>query len=171
MVRDGRVLGTLCVHGPTPGQLRPNQLAALASLADQAVALVEQSRDAREAGRQAALFRLIAEGSADVLSRHRMDGTLVWVSPSVRAVLGSSPEDVLGSDVVDRVHPDDAEGLRDAVRSVGATGAAASALVRRDSVDARASSGSALRLLMNFRQTESSTSTRQSTIVSRLKKA
>ena len=130
VVRDGRVLGTLCVHGPTPGQLRPDQLAALASLADQAVALVEQSRDAREAGRQAALFRLIAEGSADVLSRHRMDGTLVWVSPSVRAVLGSSPEDVLGSDVVDRVHPDDAEGLRDAVRSVGATGAAASALVR-----------------------------------------
>ena len=52
-------------------------------------------------------FRLLAENSTDVISRHEPDGTVRYVSPSVEQELGYSPSDVIGSNAFDYVHPED----------------------------------------------------------------
>ncbi len=51
-------------------------------------------------------FRLLAENSTDVVG-HARDGRIVWVSPSVTAALGWKPDDLVGMDVADVLHPDD----------------------------------------------------------------
>ena len=115
---DGRTLGSLCVFSDQPGRLSDVQRGALAGLAGQAVALFEQSRQTRAAAAQAALFRLVAEGAADVLSRHRPDGTLLYASPSHATVLGRSPAAGSVTTFLDGIHPDDRPGRAAALAAV-----------------------------------------------------
>jgi PAS domain S-box-containing protein len=114
----GHVLGSLCVFSDRPGSLDDAQRAALEDLAGQAVFLVEQARGAREAARQAALFRLVAEGSVDVLSRHRPDGTVLYASPSVGDVLGLDATALVGTSAGQHVHPEDRSVLDQAFEAV-----------------------------------------------------
>lgn len=51
-------------------------------------------------------YRLLAENSADIVLLSE-DDRIVWVSPSVTATLGWAPEDWLGRDRAEFVHPDD----------------------------------------------------------------
>ncbi len=53
------------------------------------------------------MFRLIAEHSEDIISEHRPDGTVTYISPSVEKVLGFVKEDMIGRQFLDFVHPDD----------------------------------------------------------------
>jgi len=67
-------------------------------------------------------FRLIAEMASDVIVRRTMDGRRLYVSPSCRAVFGYEPEELLGKSVLELVHPDDAELLRQPMTAPPATG-------------------------------------------------
>lgn len=63
-----------------------------------------------------ARYRLIAENTADVVVQS-VDGLLVWISPSVEALTGWTPQDLLGKTTAHLWHPDDRElavTLRDA---------------------------------------------------------
>ena len=115
---DGSVIGSLCVFAEEPGTLSEVQRAALADLAQQAAAMIERAHEARDSAHQAALFRLVAEGSADVLCRLAPDGTVRYVSPSLRNVLGHEPvTDVAGAALL-HVHEEDREDLADAMQAV-----------------------------------------------------
>jgi len=52
-------------------------------------------------------YRLLAEHSSDVVALVRPDGVLEWVSPSVRDLLGWEPEELVGRDSAELVHPED----------------------------------------------------------------
>ena len=52
-------------------------------------------------------FRLLAENSEDIISVHAADGTIWYLSPSVTHVLGYEVEEVIGTAILDYVHPDD----------------------------------------------------------------
>jgi PAS domain S-box-containing protein len=52
-------------------------------------------------------FRLLAENSEDIISVHAIDGTIWYLSPSVRTVLGYEVDDVIGRSFEQYVHPDD----------------------------------------------------------------
>ncbi|MEH1938865.1 MAG: PAS domain S-box protein [Nostoc sp.] len=54
-----------------------------------------------------ACFRLLAENSTDIISRHRIDGTLLYISPACYTVLGYQPEELVGNHSQELVHPDD----------------------------------------------------------------
>ncbi|MFS0516552.1 PAS domain S-box protein [Nostoc sp. UIC 10607] len=54
-----------------------------------------------------ACFRLLAENSTDIISRHTVDGTLLYVSPACYTVLGYQPEELVGHHSQELVHPDD----------------------------------------------------------------
>ncbi len=68
-------------------------------------------RDRKEA--EAALrkseedFRLLAENSTDMISRHTPDGIYIYVSPACYALLGYHPHEMLGQSVYELLHPDD----------------------------------------------------------------
>ena len=57
-------------------------------------------------------FRLIAEHALDVVIRTDADGTITWVSPSVRDALDWDPAELLGTHIDELMHGDDAAALR-----------------------------------------------------------
>ncbi|MDZ7995544.1 MAG: PAS domain S-box protein [Nostoc sp. EfeVER01] len=54
-----------------------------------------------------ACFRLLAENSTDIISRLRVDGIILYVSPACYTVLGYQPEELVGHPSHELVHPDD----------------------------------------------------------------
>lgn len=59
--------------------------------------------------RQEEHFRLLAENSTDAISRHLPDGSYIYVSPSIKDLTGYDPEDLIGTNPFDYMHPDDRE--------------------------------------------------------------
>jgi diguanylate cyclase (GGDEF)-like protein/PAS domain S-box-containing protein len=56
-------------------------------------------------------FRLLAEASNDVIVLSDLSGNRHYVSPAVRSVLGWKPEELLGLDYHQIVHPEDLDGM------------------------------------------------------------
>lgn len=52
-------------------------------------------------------YRMLADHAADVVFQTDMDGRATWVSANVVHALDRSPEDLLGTALLDLVHPDD----------------------------------------------------------------
>lgn len=57
-------------------------------------------------------YRLLAENSSDMVVRKNRDGVIEWIAPSGAAMLGRSPEEVVGHAFSEFVHPDDLDALR-----------------------------------------------------------
>ena len=67
-------------------------------------------------------YQLVADGVADVVSLESLAGRILWISPSVRDVLGYGPAQLVGSHAHDLAHPDDVDLVRE--RGVSRHGAA-----------------------------------------------
>jgi PAS domain S-box-containing protein len=58
-------------------------------------------------------YKLLAENSTDVISRHTPKGEYLYVSPATRSLLGYEPDEMIGQVVSDFLHPEDAMDLRE----------------------------------------------------------
>ncbi|WP_264050454.1 sensor domain-containing phosphodiesterase [Methylobacterium flocculans] len=121
-LRSGINLGTFCIMDRTPRVAFPGH--ALRQLQDLAL-IVEAHLRLHEAKRASELdashrcaaetalraseqrFRLLAETTTDVIIWSDLDTTRRYVSPSVKAVLGYDPEELVGTKPLDFVHADD----------------------------------------------------------------
>jgi diguanylate cyclase (GGDEF)-like protein/PAS domain S-box-containing protein len=56
-------------------------------------------------------YRLLAENASDVVFRCSPAGIIEWITPSVTARVGWTPEHLIGSRFADLVHPDDSDRL------------------------------------------------------------
>jgi len=56
-------------------------------------------------------FRLVAENASDAVVLSDGDGVVQWVAPAVTRTLGWTPDDLLGTRLVDLAHPDDLAAL------------------------------------------------------------
>lgn len=75
--------------------------------------ITEQKEVEQEITRSEEMFRLLAENMADVIMMHQPDGTIEYVSPSVKKILGYEPEELLGQNPYEfYFHPLDAERIR-----------------------------------------------------------
>ncbi len=61
-----------------------------------------------------ARYRLLAENATDMISRNTPAGVYLYVSPTCRSLLGYEPEEMVGHNVYDFVHPDDHAIVREA---------------------------------------------------------
>lgn len=62
-------------------------------------------------------FRLLAENSSDIISRHDTSGTFLYASPACRHILGYEPEELIGTSFLTYIHPDDASQLEELLSS------------------------------------------------------
>lgn len=91
----------------------PTHLAVMARDAEAAVRSEQEQALAYER------YRLVLEGTSDIVALHSPDGTLEWISPALERQLGWTVEQRLSGDTV-LVHPEDAHLLaevRDHLRS------------------------------------------------------
>ena len=63
-----------------------------------------------------AYYRALVDSSLDVFSVYEEHGTVKYVSPGVKKLLDRSPEELVGRDAADFLHPDDLPFLRRAMR-------------------------------------------------------
>jgi PAS domain S-box-containing protein len=56
-------------------------------------------------------FRLLAENSLDMIGRIKPDGIRIYVSPAYKTTLGYEPEELIGKNNDDYIHPNDAHVL------------------------------------------------------------
>jgi PAS domain S-box-containing protein len=131
---DGRVVGVLALFARHP--LEPETLDELAGVADAVAQCVERKRTEAALQRSEARFRALIEHSDDMLTLHRRDGTITYLSPSTARLLGYAPSDLLGRSLLESVHPDDrpriAELFADLVARPGAVEGARYRLRHRD---------------------------------------
>lgn len=72
-------------------------------------------------------FRSLIENALDTITILAADGTITYESPSVERVLGYAPQEMVGCNVFDFVHPDDVDHVKDVFDRVGGgTGVTAS---------------------------------------------
>ena len=66
-------------------------------------------------------FRALIEGAYDLVTVMRADGTIRYTSPSVERLIGWSPQELSGSQILDLIHPDDLPEVERALGSLAAT--------------------------------------------------
>jgi diguanylate cyclase (GGDEF)-like protein/PAS domain S-box-containing protein len=72
-----------------------------------------------DAAAELALYRLVIENVADMITRGDRNLKRAWVSPAAREMLGYEPAELLGAIAYDIVHPDDRGRARATIRKLG----------------------------------------------------
>ncbi|WP_052959143.1 PAS domain S-box protein [Methanoculleus sediminis] len=62
-------------------------------------------------------FRSLIENASDIILLLDMQGRITYASPSVRQIGGYEPDNLIGTDVLDLIHPEDAPKALEAVRT------------------------------------------------------
>ena len=70
-----------------------------------------------------AVLARVLRASRDVVSLVGLDGTCLYTSPSCRALIGWSPEELVGRSAFDHVHPDDLYAVQEAMKRLVVTDA------------------------------------------------
>ncbi len=112
ILASGFRAGSICLLDTAPRAFTEADRDRLEDLA-QILALGLNVRSSlREASRQKALYRLLADHSTDTIVRGTLDGVRLYISPAVRTLLGYEPEELIGKRAADILHPDDAADFR-----------------------------------------------------------
>ena len=74
--------------------------------------LTERRRAEEEVRVRERQFRLLAENSIDLISRHDPEGRYAYASPACRELLGYEPEELVGVLAYDLIHPGDHASVR-----------------------------------------------------------
>ena len=82
-----------------------------------------------------ARYRLLADHSSDMITRHDPSGRWLYLSPATRGLLGYAPEELLGGDPFEHIHPDDRDRCRALLGEMLKTGRGTGATYRVRRVD------------------------------------
>src|SRR5215210_2125638 len=75
--------------------------------------LGSNGRQSRQASHDSEkLYRLLAENSTDMISKHTSESVYTYASPACRSLLGYEPEELVGHSAYEFFHPEDLEQTR-----------------------------------------------------------
>ncbi|MDP9437831.1 MAG: PAS domain S-box protein [Actinomycetota bacterium] len=77
--------------------------------------VTERERAEEERRRSEERFRALVQNASDVITILEADGTIRYESPAIERVLGYRPDELVGENAFDYVHPDDRERAMDAL--------------------------------------------------------
>ncbi|MDP8969355.1 MAG: EAL domain-containing protein [Actinomycetota bacterium] len=114
--RPGALIAPIVVQGQLAGAIGVHRKARVPSeyegrmetLAVQIALALERVDVTEDLGRREARFRSVVQNSSDVITVLDADGVITYQSPSVQRVLGYAPDELVGTALIDLVHPDDA---------------------------------------------------------------
>lgn len=98
---------------------RSGNVIGITSLGEDATEVRRAQEELRASKEQ---YQLLADNSLDIIALHDFDGRFLYVSPSLRQVLGYEEEELIGRGPLEYVHPDDAAAFRDAAQAGARSG-------------------------------------------------
>ncbi|VXD24628.1 putative two-component hybrid sensor and regulator [Planktothrix serta PCC 8927] len=91
----------------------------LSSLAEAINGMLQALADAQSQGQESEQrYRLMAENSTDMITRHSPEGVFLYASPACRTLLGYEPEELIGNPLPCFIHPDDLDVIVKAYRII-----------------------------------------------------
>lgn len=103
LVRDGETRWLRVSAWPLRADEGAEPHAAVGTYLD----VTHRERDRTALVESEAHFRLLAENSTDVITRHQADGTCLYASPALRDMLGREPGELEGKPATEFVHVED----------------------------------------------------------------
>jgi PAS domain S-box-containing protein len=86
--------------------------------------ITERRRSEAKLRRSEERFRALVQNSQDIISILEADGTTAYVSPSITRALGYHPEELVGTNAYERIHPDERAQLREVFLATAAASTA-----------------------------------------------
>lgn len=114
----GQTLGTLCTISSKPLGDQSRYITILHIFAMRAVAELERQRAEMSLRESEERFRLLAENTRDLICLHKLDGRLLYLSPSCEVLLGFEAGELVGKDPLMLLHPDDQRATRMEIRQI-----------------------------------------------------
>jgi len=84
--------------------------------------ITAQKTAEQEVRESEARYRLLADHSSDLISRHTPEGRWLYLSPACQAILGHRPDELVGLDPFEFIHPDDRGGCMLGLKTLVETG-------------------------------------------------
>jgi PAS domain S-box-containing protein len=85
---------------------------AIANIVALALEIHQRERASQALSASETRYRLLAENSTDLISRHTPDGIYIDASPACRTLLGYEPEELIGRSAYELFHPEDLVQIR-----------------------------------------------------------
>ena len=92
--------------------------------------ITERKLNEERIRRSEAKYRLLAENSTDMISKHTPSGVYTYVSPVCTNLLGFEPEDLIGTSAYDYFHPEDLQQIQNSHSSINAKNNIATVIYR-----------------------------------------
>lgn len=106
---EGRVVGVLNVESTDGIRLTQDDLRLMSALGEHVGIAIGRARLYTRVRESEERFRALLQNASDVITLLDGDGTVRYESPSIERILGYQPEELIGKNVFDYVHPEDLE--------------------------------------------------------------
>ncbi|WP_008312640.1 EAL domain-containing protein [Leptolyngbya sp. PCC 6406] len=115
---DNQTLAVMVFFQGEAWEPNADQVEWVSAIATQVGAIVQLKRTESALRHSEQQYRLLAEQSRDLISRHNLRGIYSYVSPACRLLLGYEPEALLGRPAQELLHPEDEARVLPAYRQV-----------------------------------------------------
>jgi diguanylate cyclase (GGDEF)-like protein/PAS domain S-box-containing protein len=106
--KEDETIGVLVVQSYAEGTRYGQEDRNILKFVSSQVAMAIERKRAEDALRQSEeRFRSLVQNSSDIVTVLQADGTISYESPSIERILGYRPEELVGKNIVEFVHPED----------------------------------------------------------------
>ena len=114
----GEAIGVFSIQSYQTQAYDQSALEALQALADHCAGALQRIRVEESLHARDRRFRTLIENASDVITTISGQATILYQSPSIKRLLGYAPEEMLGRNALEYIHPDDHPPVVAAIRQV-----------------------------------------------------
>jgi len=109
---EGNTIGCINVHSYQKNAFEENDINLLEVVAKQIEIAINKSKNAEALRNSEERYRTLVENAYDLIVEIGIDSRFVYVSPNHKDVLGYEPNELIGRDIYENIHPDDRPSVR-----------------------------------------------------------